>query len=152
MIASKRIGMAGHSLGGDAAAATMAVDKRVRAGANLDGTFHPAVALDRPFQLMGSQSDHVPGKDHTWDEGWTKMSGWKRWLTVARTDHSSFTDLSILQRAAGMSSPDALSPQRSLELTRAYVGAFFDRHLKGRRQPLLDGPSPAGPEVAFHNP
>ncbi|WP_431898518.1 hypothetical protein [Nonomuraea sp. bgisy101] len=51
-----------------------------------------------------------------------------------------------------MSAPGDLSPQRSLEITRAYVGAFFDLHLKGRKQPLLDGPSPADPEVAFHNP
>ncbi|MFI9847143.1 alpha/beta hydrolase family protein [Nonomuraea sp. NPDC051941] len=152
MIAPQRIGMAGHSLGGDASAATMAVDRRVRAGVNLDGTFHPAVPLDRPFLLMGSRSDHVPGKDHTWDDAWTKMSGWKRWLTVAATDHASFTDLSILQQAVGRSGPDSLSPQRSLEITRAYVGAFFDQHLKGRRQPLLNGPSPANPEVAFHNP
>ncbi|MGV9776539.1 alpha/beta hydrolase family protein [Streptosporangium sp. NPDC003464] len=152
MIASKRIGMAGHSLGGDAAAATMAADRRVRAGVNLDGTFHPAPALHRPFLLLGSQADHVPGKDHTWDEGWAKMRGWKRWLTVTRTDHISFTDLTILQKAVGRSGPDDLSPQRSLEITRTYVAAFFDLHLKGREQPLLNGPSPADPEVAFHNP
>ncbi|MFI7149947.1 alpha/beta hydrolase family protein [Nonomuraea sp. NPDC050022] len=152
MIAPKRIGMAGHSLGGDASAATMAVDKRVRAGVNLDGTFHPAVTLDRPFLLLGSQADHVPGKDDTWDASWPKMSGWKRWLTVAHTSHTGFTDLTILQKAVGMSAPDELSPQRSLELTRAYVGAFFDLHLKGKKQPLLSGPSSANPEVAFHNP
>ncbi|MFI6742838.1 hypothetical protein ACIBI9_58955 [Nonomuraea sp. NPDC050451] len=51
-----------------------------------------------------------------------------------------------------MSGPDALSPRRSLEITRAYVCAFFDQHLKGRKQPLLDGPSPTAPEVTFHNP
>ncbi|GAA2682345.1 lipase [Nonomuraea recticatena] len=156
MINPKRIGMAGHSLGGDAAAATMAADERIRAGANLDGTFHPTVPADslgdRAFLLLGSQADHIPGKDHTWDGSWPNMGGWKRWLTVARTDHTSFTDLSILQKEAGLSGPDALSPQRSLEITRAYVGAFFDLHLKGRKQPLLTAPSPANPEVAFHTP
>ncbi|NUW35805.1 alpha/beta hydrolase [Nonomuraea sp. SMC257] len=152
MIAPRRIGMAGHSLGGDAAAATMVVDRRVRAGVDLDGTFHPVVALDRPFLLLGSKADHVPGKDDTWDDGWREMRGWKRWLTVDRTDHASFTDLTILHHAVGRPGPDALPPLRSLELTRAYVGAFFDLHLKGRKQPLLDGPSPANPEVAFHNP
>jgi hypothetical protein len=38
------------------------------------------------------------------------------------------------------------------EPARAYVGAFFDLQLKDKRQPLLNGPSPANPEVAFHNP
>jgi dienelactone hydrolase len=156
VIATKQIGMAGHSLGGDAGAAAMGVDKRVQAGANLDGTFHPAIPVGslgkRPFLLLGSQADHVPGKDDTWDGSWPNISGWKRWLTVAGTNHTSFTDLSILEKAAGMSTPDDLSPQRSLQITRAYVGAFFDEHLKHKKQPLLDGPTPANPEVAFQSP
>ncbi|MDV6289406.1 hypothetical protein R2F25_21240 [Streptomyces sp. UP1A-1] len=39
MIDSRRIAAAGHSMGGAAAAATMAVDRRVRAGVDLDGNF-----------------------------------------------------------------------------------------------------------------
>ncbi|MER6944159.1 alpha/beta hydrolase [Nonomuraea sp. NPDC000554] len=156
MIAPKRIGMAGHSIGGEAGAATMAADKRVRAGANLDGTFHapvPATGLGkRPFLLLGSQSDHSPGKDHTWDRDWARLDGWKRWLTLAGAVHDSFTDLSLLRKQLGVSSPGELSAQRALELTRAYVGAFFDLHLKGEKQPLLDGPAPANPGVAFQNP
>ena len=38
---------------------------------------------------------------------------------------------------------------RSLDITRAYVRAFFDQHLRGRPQPLLDRPSPSYPEVTF---
>ncbi|MGX1755386.1 hypothetical protein ACWIG5_00450 [Streptomyces lydicus] len=30
-----------------------------------------------------------------------------------------------------------------------YVGAFFDQHLRGIREPLLDGPSGANPGVRF---
>ncbi|WP_327085566.1 alpha/beta hydrolase [Nonomuraea sp. NBC_01738] len=156
MINARRIGMAGHSLGGDAAAATMAADERVLAGANLDGTFHPIVPAGslgkRAFLLMGSQADHVPGKDHTWDGSWPNLGGWKRWLTVSGTNHTSFTDLAILQKAAGRSAPGDLSPERSLHLTRSYVGAFFDLHLKHKKQPLLDGPTPDNSEATFHNP
>ncbi|MFI6603550.1 hypothetical protein ACIBHX_45595 [Nonomuraea sp. NPDC050536] len=45
-----------------------------------------------------------------------------------------------------------LSGKRSGEITTAYVGAFFDQHLHGEHQPLLDAPSPTNPEVAFQNP
>ncbi|MGI5489131.1 alpha/beta hydrolase family protein [Microtetraspora malaysiensis] len=152
LINPRRIGMAGHSFGGDASAATIAVDKRVRAGVNLDGTFHPAVTLDRPFLLMGSQADHIPGRDDTWDDSWPRMSGWKRWLTVAHAEHSSFTDLAIPMSKAGLSAPDTIAAERGLALTRAYVAAFFDRHLKGAKRPLLDAAAPAYPEVAFHAP
>ncbi|MFF4491383.1 hypothetical protein ACFY0F_33860 [Streptomyces sp. NPDC001544] len=41
-----------------------------------------------------------------------------------------------------------LSSARSEAITRAYVAAFFDLHLKGIAQPLLDGPSPQNPEVS----
>jgi hypothetical protein len=32
---------------------------------------------------------------------------------------------------------------------RAYVRAFFDQHLRGKPQDLLDQPSPRYPEVTF---
>jgi len=38
---------------------------------------------------------------------------------------------------------------RSLDITRAYVRAFFDQHLWGRPQALLDQPSPRYPEITF---
>ena len=55
-----RVGMFGHSLGGAAAASTMLVDPRVRAGANMDGLlFEPARTrgLSRPFLLMNADPD-----------------------------------------------------------------------------------------------
>lgn len=35
------------------------------------------------------------------------------------------------------------------QITRDYVTAFLDTHLKGERRPLLDGPSAEYPEVGF---
>jgi hypothetical protein len=40
----------------------------------------------------------------------------------------------------------------ALEITRAYVRAFFDLHLRGRPQALLDQPSQRFPEVSFCSP
>jgi hypothetical protein len=42
-----------------------------------------------------------------------------------------------------------LSGARSLDITRAYVRAFFDQHLRSRPQALLDQQSPRYPEVTF---
>ena len=41
---------------------------------------------------------------------------------------------------------------RSLDITRAYVLAFFDEHLRGEPRSLLDGPSARYPEVGFRFP
>jgi len=45
-----------------------------------------------------------------------------------------------------------ISGARSLDITRAYVRAFFDLHLLGEPQSLLDQPSRRYPEVSFRSP
>ena len=42
-----------------------------------------------------------------------------------------------------------LTGTRSAEITRRYVRAFFDLHLRGEPQHLLDAPSARCPEVVF---
>lgn len=159
MIDRRRVAMAGHSIGGDAAASTMAADRRVRAGVNMDGAFYapvPAAGLGgRPFMMLGTDAQHAPGgtTDTTWDRDWPRLDGWKRWLTVAGAGHFTFTDMPVLGAELGIEDPSAPLPaDRSCRITRDYVAAFFDLHLKGARQPLLAGPIPANPEVTFQRP
>ena len=149
-----RVAAVGHSMGGDAAATTMRADARVRAGVNLDGPMLPAESVgDRPFLLLGSVEDHQPGGtfDPSWDEVWPKLGGWRRWVTVGGADHYSFTDLDLLVQQAGIDLPWELDPARGIRITRTYVGAFLDRHLRGRPSTILDGPVDAFPEVTFHH-
>ena len=42
-----------------------------------------------------------------------------------------------------------LAPSRAVRIQQAYPLAFFDLHLRHRRQRLLEGPSRAFPEVRF---
>ncbi|MGW4913760.1 alpha/beta hydrolase family protein [Streptomyces sp. NPDC004270] len=158
MIDPRRIGIAGHSIGGAAAAATMSADHRVRAGADLDGDFfvHPAGARlgRRPFMMIGSESTHSPDNDATdWPDAWSHLNGWRRWLTVTGAEHFSFTDLPYLADQLGLSDPAVpLSGARGWLITRDYVTAFFDLHLRDMPQPILDGPTAAHPEVVFRDP
>lgn len=147
------IGMAGHSIGGASTAEAMLADPRILAGANMDGTFFPAVPATgighRPFLMLSHPDDPALGPDPTWTQTWADLDGYKRWLTPAGANHASFTDITILAQELGIQLPGTLSGLRGSEITRAYVSAFFDKTLKGRCEPLLDGPSPAFPEVAF---
>ncbi|WP_267242744.1 alpha/beta hydrolase family protein [Streptomyces sp. PR69] len=165
MIDPRRIGMAGHSIGGASAAATMAGDRRVRAGINMDGSFGssavPADGLDgRPFLMLGTHDGtHLPGgADTSWDEAWDRLDGWKRWLTVAGSTHYSFSDLPAFLDQLGLPQPGSdggrppLPGVRALEIARAYTAAFFDAHLRCVPQPLLRRPSAGYPEVSFHQP
>jgi dienelactone hydrolase len=148
----QRIAMAGHSIGGASALSAMLADRRIDAGANLDGTFFPA--LDRPFRrpfLMISGEEHGPGSDPSWTDTWRHLHGWKRWLSVTGTTHSSFTDIAVLADQIGQPI-QPLPGERASEITRAYLVAFLDLHLRGQRQLLLDKPSARYPEVVFQNP
>ncbi|MFF7856894.1 alpha/beta hydrolase family protein [Streptomyces sp. NPDC007904] len=150
MIDPTRIGMAGHSVGGASAATTMAGDQRVRAGANMDGSFMepvPARGLGgRPFMLLGTDDG-----DRSWTRDWPLLDGWKRWIGVTGAEHFTFTDVPVLGDQLGLLPPEEpLSGKRSQEITRAYVTAFFDLHLKGVDRKLLDGPTAEHPEVVFH--
>ena len=88
----------------------------------------------------------------TWERDWKRLTGWKRWLVVAGAVHASFTDLVLLADQIGVDAGADLPGARSLEITRAYVRAFFDQHLRGEPQVLLDHPSPGYPEVRFCSP
>ncbi|MFD0265139.1 alpha/beta hydrolase family protein [Streptomyces sp. NPDC127106] len=159
LIDRNRIAAAGHSMGGSAAAAVMATDPRVRAGIDMDGGLFSPVpdgGLDgRPFMLLGGAEvvpGSAPGNPAGWDANWPRLDGWKRWITFADSHHFTFTDWPAVSDGLGLPRMSPLPGDRSLELTRRYVGAFFDLHLKGIPQPLLEGPAADAPEVRFHRP
>lgn len=171
-----RVGMFGHSAGGFTAAETMLVDARIDAGVNLDGSmayrmsrgeYGAAVGrgLERPFMLMGAGASGGPTRPHThhwsppWKVFWENSTGWKLDLYMPEGEHFSFTDYQVIapQLAAKTFLPDmvvsrvlgTVDPQRAVASTRAYLVAFFDQHLKGVDQPLLQGPSPHHPDIDF---
>ncbi|GHG53482.1 lipase [Streptomyces griseocarneus] len=158
----RRIGVAGHSIGGASAVEFMRQDRRVRAAVNMDGNFFtepPAEGLDRPVLLLGAQRERTAESRADWERTWNRLGGWKRWLDVPDGGHMTFTDVPWIADRFGLGDripPEAvpfafgtLASDRATALTRAYVSAFFDRHLRGARGPLLDGPSAAYPEVTF---
>jgi len=151
LIDTSRIGMAGHSIGGASALAAMEQDPRVKSGVNLDGAFHVGAphGIQRPFLMLGNETHGPGGADATWDQVFTQLDGWKRWLTVTGTSHFSFTDAPTLLAQIGLPML-GLPADRAIGVTREYVLAFFDQTLRGRVRPILDGPTPGNPEVVFH--
>ncbi|MGW3569457.1 alpha/beta hydrolase family protein [Streptomyces sp. NPDC000941] len=173
-----RVGMFGHSLGGMTTAEAMRLDRRIRAGVNLDGPLGydwtdpdlllPVAhsGLDRPFLLMGAWLATTSGRlPHThehspsWRALWQNSTGWKRDLWTQAAEHNSFTDYEIVLPALAerLTLPDGMrkqmigtvNPARFTASRRAYLTAFFDRHLRGLHRPVLDGPTPSHPDVRF---
>lgn len=157
LIDAGRIAMGGHSIGGAAALTAMAADQRIRAGIDMDGGLpepYPATGIGgRPFMLLGSAASVPGGQSGNWSKLWPDFDGWKRWITFDGTDHFGPTDFPAIRDQLALPHPDAPLPgPRAVELTRTYVAAFFDQHLKGQPRPVLDGPRADAPEVRFHNP
>ncbi|WP_205326266.1 alpha/beta hydrolase [Glycomyces sp. YM15] len=154
VIDADRVVVGGHSIGGASGHRAMLADERFDAGFNLDGTFFALDPhkLDRPFLMVGGGDDHgSPGQDETWDKAWKKLDGWKRWITVSGTTHSSMTDFGPLGEQAGLNQDD-LDGNRGNEIARALVTEFAGTHLRGEEAPVLEGPNEDWPELVFHNP
>ncbi len=167
-----RVGMFGHSYGGDTTAELMVTDRRVDAGANLDGwlaydvdgtqpTRAATEGVDRPFLLMGTPGGTRNGEPRThltspsWGAFWENGTGFRRDLLMAGSMHYSYTDVqAFLPQLDGDPAVRRLrigtvDPVRAVAAQRAYLAAFFDRALKHRPQPLLRHESPDHPDVAF---
>jgi Platelet-activating factor acetylhydrolase, isoform II len=173
------VGMFGHSLGGATAAKAMAADARIGAGINLDGSLsllNPSLPADprefgaalarkiggRPFMIMSSHG-FGPWNDPSWSGFWPSLQGWRLFLTLKNSQHYSYTDLEEFLsqlRAAGVISSrlagrlvtsiiGTIDPAGAVAAERAYIGAFFDLHLRGQASKLLDHPSPDFPDIQF---
>nr|BFE56292.1 lipase [Dactylosporangium thailandense] len=154
-----RIGMFGWSKGATATALVMHEDRRVRAGLSFDGPMESAprpAELDRPFMLMSAQFTRA---EEPVEEFWSLLHGWRLNVQAEGAPHTGYCDHQWLipqaARNMGMSDEElenwigTLDPARAVRIQRAYPLAFFDLHLRGRRQRLLEGPSTAFPEVRF---
>jgi predicted dienelactone hydrolase len=157
----RRIGMFGWSKGATATALVMRDDQRVRAGLSFDGPMEsdPPITteLNRPFMLMTAAFTRAA--DPNVAEFWSHLTGWRLNIQAEGAVHPSYCDLQWLlpqvAKATGMTDEElqgwigTLDPARAVRIQQAYPLAFFDLHLRGRREHLLDGPSPAFPEVKF---
>ncbi|MFI1435448.1 alpha/beta hydrolase family protein [Streptomyces lydicus] len=160
-VSTKHIGMFGASLGGGSVAAAMHADSRIDAGVNLDGQLFGRSEhqrLDRPYMLFSSEH-HNRNTDPSWARLWENLHGERLDLKLRGSGHNSFVDNQVLfpqapgafgitpevmQQALG-----TIDPNRSIEVQRTYVAAFFDKHLRHQHSSLLDGPSRHYPEVDF---
>src|SRR6476469_445538 len=155
LIDPSRIGMTGHSAGGAETTHAMLAAPRLRAGADVDGSQPvtlPAAGLSRPCMFMGSMDEYVPGQMgpyDDWETDWQHLYGWKRWIMVSGTAHASFGDLGPLAAQLGVDIGNSIDAFRAVDITRAYLRAFFDQNLRCQHQPLMAAPSPSYPEVTF---
>jgi dienelactone hydrolase len=159
-----RLGVFGHSFGGATAAQVCHLDTRCKAGIDIDGDLAGSVVqtgLDKPFMViqhdMGSCSD---SDCHSFQHEVqailrTVPRGASYHISIKDTEHFNFSDYAAHSVPLGLHFLGLLGSidgVRGLQITRAYLRAFFDTYLNNAPSPLLQGPSSAYPEVQFSPP
>src|SRR5262249_36239681 len=71
-------------------------------------------------------------------------------LRLAGTVHSFPSDVRVMPFLPPVAAKSQrIAPARALPVTAAFLEAFFNEHLNGQREPLLNGPSREYPEITF---
>ncbi|MGE6738146.1 alpha/beta hydrolase family protein, partial [Streptomyces sp. NPDC059900] len=158
---ARRMGAFGWSKGGTATACAMLADERIRAGLSVDGPMQMKPALDgdlhRPFMMMSAE--FARSTNPAAAAFWPHLKGWRLDIQAQGASHISYGDNEALfpqvAKLYGWSRKQledvigTLDPGQAVRIQQAYPLAFFDQHLRHRREHLLDGPSPAFPAVTF---
>lgn len=151
-----RVGLFGHSTGGGAVVLACSLDPRCTAGLGMDAWVVPIPAsvvpgpIAQSFMFMRSEVWATDKNKARLDVLYNVLTGSAYRLTIKGTGHYDFTLLPLLTPLAPyLKLKGPLEGNRAIQIVTDYMLAFFDKHLKGLAEPLLDGPSPAYPEVIF---
>jgi dienelactone hydrolase len=161
-----RIGVFGHSLGGNAALEFCLIDSRCKCAVNMDGAIWTnvgAMGTSKPSMILAA--DHpefrepcdLLVKSHVfpsieWCEAERKLlwDGWKRIMetaipaygfTIENSKHVNFVDVQFVPLSAD--SPfkavmGSIDPYTMSQTVREYLLAFFNKYVKGMTNRLLD--------------
>jgi predicted dienelactone hydrolase len=162
----RKVGTFGISLGGIVVGEACRLEPRLTACLVMDapmpasvvqaGLHQPSMWITRDAASMRLERDRAGG----WPEAeieahltsmravYESLTGAGYFVQVPGMFHSNFLDVPLwspLASMIGLTGP--IDGQRAHEIINAYSLAFFDRHLKGRRAALLNGPASQYPEV-----
>jgi predicted dienelactone hydrolase len=150
----ERMGDFGHSFGGATAVHVCEIDARCKAAADLDGTLfsdQAGATIRRPILFMAEDGCGV--NCDTMHQKYFSDEAAAYYLTVSGAKHFNFSDLPLrlnpLMRIVfgRVGIIGSIQPERGLEISNAYLVAFFDRYLKGVNSALLQDASADYPEV-----
>jgi predicted dienelactone hydrolase len=165
-----RVGYFGHSFGGAAAAQTLSIDSRFKAGINMDGfpfgnahirgVKQPFMHLQSDRSLADISEEELVSMNMTpqklqrysieWNRRMQRICGRGYIMKIRGTKHFDFSDCPLwTPLTSWIGFTGKIAPKRIHVIINAYTLAFFDKHLRGKGSPLLSGPSLQYAEVAF---
>jgi predicted dienelactone hydrolase len=165
-----KVGYFGHSFGGAAAAQTLSIDSRFKAGINMDGypfgTAHnegimqPFLHLQSDRSLNEVSDEELASMNMTRQELQIYVAEWNRRMQricskghiikIKGTGHFDFSDCPLwTPLTSWLGFTGKISPKRIHSIINVYTLAFFDKYFQGQDSSLLNGSSPKYPEVEY---
>ncbi len=168
-----QVGMYGHSFGGATAAQVLSVDKRFKAGINMDGTAFSMTdsrQIHQTFMWMASDYTQVTDdqlkqisttraefnsklqkRNQERDEFMSGLKSGSLFVLKGSTHSTYITDDTLLGPFVPGQKDNlaSIDGTRAVNVINAYVAAFFDLYLKGIDSSLFKGQSSSYPEVDF---
>jgi hypothetical protein len=77
----------------------------------------------------------------------TQFGGY--WVTIQESKHFNFSDYAFSSPLRRFNHAGSIDPRRAAEIVSQFMIAFFDKYLKGREEPLLQGTAQPPLEVRF---
>lgn len=147
----ERVGIWGHSFGGDTAVSAVLNDERFQGAVEIDGYLYGRVqtdGIDRPVLFI--QDDDGETSPH-WIATWPLIRGYRQLLTVKGALHCGMMDARLLADLVGIDAPrlGSIGGLTQIKTFNAYARDFFEFVLHGRSLGLLEGAVPEYPEVVF---
>jgi len=142
-----RIGVFGMSLGGLATSVICSMDKRIKAGLNMDGAFPEASVHGKyhtPFLYLSGERYLGCG---SFLVSQTEQDGYA--LSVKGSDHYNFTDYSVYPIPMVRPLLGPIEGQRPIDIMNEIVRAFFDKYVKGRDEIDLVKVAERYPEIVI---
>lgn len=147
-----RLGIFGMSFGGATAFQVCAVDDRCQAGIGLDSGPPKDYAgrvigapLKQPFMFMLREYRAYYVRPYL-----GAVENMAYGVVVRDTTHFDFTDLFLYSPILKFTNSfGSISGRQMITIVNDYTLSFFDKHLKGKISPLLDGPTPVYPQVTI---
>jgi dienelactone hydrolase len=143
---TSRVGLMGHSLGGEATITSLAQETRFKAGVLLE-----AVLKDGSLGKTDTPTLILAAGRERWSENecklWGNLRGPRLAVNFRGAEHLTPTDAVWLAKYAIKTG--TMGPEKTVEALRNYIAAFLDAKLAGKpADPLLSGLSTDYPDAA----
>ena len=133
------IGAMGHSVGGATSAVACAIDHRIKAGINLDGSQWGSLmghTITQPFLWITAEKNLAASSLDIDSFIYNQVSkGDFHHLSIAQAAHANFYDLSLWSNYAPLTQTGSIDGHRMIKIVNQCSLGFFDKYLK--REPLV---------------